>query len=201
MNLKGVHQPYGCWWNWSWQLPQELPHRLCRPKMMIMMFNVMIMMLLLTIMMTMTMMIMIGLGNCPRSCFTACVISMMTTMMLMMISMEMKSPFLKEFPKYHPNYDYYVHHIDHNLMSSMILIVSIFFSSKPPTLLQLLHNFDQDLIVVTQIKISSIMIIMFIIPITISMNINILLQRAVNFASTTSCTYTYISRPILGVGS
>merc|ERR1712168_926934 len=25
---RGLLQPDGCWWNWSWKLPQKLPHRL-----------------------------------------------------------------------------------------------------------------------------------------------------------------------------
>merc|ERR1711990_165922 len=25
---RGLLQPDGCWWNWSWQLPKKLPHRL-----------------------------------------------------------------------------------------------------------------------------------------------------------------------------
>ena len=28
--FKGFLQPDSCGWNWSWQLPQELPHHLCK---------------------------------------------------------------------------------------------------------------------------------------------------------------------------
>ena len=62
--FKGFLQPDSCGWNWFWQLPQELPHHLCKIFIILIMIVMMILiMMILMIMMVMFMTMMIKTGN------------------------------------------------------------------------------------------------------------------------------------------